>query len=55
MAMEMIDVAHISRKGVSYRTTIPKAVAAVLGLDHGDIIALYNDGGKVVVEKVLRK
>ena len=48
---KIIDVAHISSRGASYRITIPKKVIERLGIDPEDIIAFVEDDG-VKLEKI---
>jgi len=41
----LVDVAHITSRGTSYRITIPKRVVDKLGLGPDDIVAFYEDDG----------
>ena len=48
----LVDVSHISSKGGSMRITIPKKIGALLGLDASDIVAFYEEEGRIVIEKL---
>ncbi len=50
----IIDVTHVStRAGNSYRITLPKKVAEIMGLTVEDNILMFtNDDGKIVLEKL---
>ncbi|MEM0157913.1 MAG: AbrB/MazE/SpoVT family DNA-binding domain-containing protein [Thermoplasmataceae archaeon] len=41
----LLDVAHITSRGTSYRITIPRKVVERLGLGPDDIVAFYDDDG----------
>lgn len=49
---ELIDVAHVSAKGTSYRITVPRKIVAILGLKDEDIVAFYREDGKIVLESL---
>ncbi|MEM0134327.1 MAG: AbrB/MazE/SpoVT family DNA-binding domain-containing protein [Thermoplasmatales archaeon] len=42
---KILDVAHVSKKGTSYRVTIPRKIAERLGLADGDILMFTDDNG----------
>ncbi len=48
----LIDVAHVSAKGTSYRITVPRKIVSELGLKDEDIIAFYRENGRVVLESL---
>lgn len=48
---KLIDVAHISSRGSSFRITLPKRVIHRLDLNEDDIIAFYEDDG-VKIDKI---
>ncbi|MFG1449491.1 MAG: AbrB/MazE/SpoVT family DNA-binding domain-containing protein [Thermoplasmataceae archaeon] len=47
----LIDVAHITSRGTSYRITIPQRVVKKLNLGPEDIVAFYDDDG-VKIDKL---
>ena len=47
---ELIDVAHISKRGASMRLTIPKKVAELIGAKEEKIIGYYRDGERVYIQ-----
>lgn len=49
---ELIDVAHVSAKGTSYRITVPRKIVAALGLRDEDIVAFYKENGRIIVESL---
>lgn len=48
---KLIDVAHISSRGSSFRITLPKRIINRLNLSDEDIIAFYEDDG-VKIDKI---
>ena len=50
--MKVLDVTHISARGSSFRTTLPKKIIKKLGLSEDDIIAFYEDGNRVYIDKL---
>lgn len=48
----LLDVAHISRRGSSLRTTIPKKVQDKLGIREEDIIGFYEEDGRIYLKKM---
>lgn len=48
----LVDVAHVSAKGTSYRITIPRKIVSELGLNDEDIIAFYRENGKIILESL---
>jgi bifunctional DNA-binding transcriptional regulator/antitoxin component of YhaV-PrlF toxin-antitoxin module len=47
---ELIDVAHISKRGASMRLTLPKKVAELIGAKEEKIIGYYRDGERVYIQ-----
>lgn len=47
---ELIDVAHISKRGASMRLTFPKKVAELIGAKEEKIIGYYRDGERVYIQ-----
>ena len=50
--MKVIDVSHISSRGSSFRTTLPREVIAKMGLDKDDIITFVEKEGDIVLRKI---
>lgn len=48
----MIDVAHVSSKGTSYRITAPRKIVSGVGLKDEDIAAFYEENGKIFLESL---
>lgn len=48
----LMDVAHVSSKGTSFRITIPRKVVKMLDLKDQDIIAFYREGSRVIIESL---
>ncbi|MCL5989499.1 MAG: AbrB/MazE/SpoVT family DNA-binding domain-containing protein [Candidatus Thermoplasmatota archaeon] len=42
---KLIDVAHVSARGSSFRITLPKKIVKKLDLKDGDIVGFYDDSG----------
>ncbi len=49
---ELLDVAHVSSKGTSFRITVPRKVVSVLELKDEDIVAFYLEDGKIILESL---
>lgn len=49
---QLIEVSHVSKRGTSLRTTIPKKIQEKLGIKEEDILGFYEDNGKVVMKKM---
>ena len=49
----LIEVTHVSRRGASFRVTLPKHVAEILKISPGDIVGFYTEGGSVSIEKMV--
>jgi AbrB family looped-hinge helix DNA binding protein len=47
---ELIEVTHVSKRGVSLRVTLPKKIAEHLGIQAGSIVGFYKDGNRVYVD-----
>ncbi len=48
----LLEVSHISSKGGSMRITIPKKIGSQLMLDSSDIVAFYEENGKIFIDKL---
>jgi bifunctional DNA-binding transcriptional regulator/antitoxin component of YhaV-PrlF toxin-antitoxin module len=48
----LIEVTHVSRRGVSLRVTLPKKVGEMLHIVPGDIVGFYSDDSRIVIEKM---
>lgn len=48
----LLDVAHVSDKGVSTRITVPKIIRERLELKEEDIVGFYEEDGKVFLKKI---
>ena len=53
MSEVILDVAHVSSKGTSYRMTLPRKIVEMMGVKDDDLIAFYSENGKICI-KVLR-
>ena len=49
---QLLDVSHVSKKGVSMRMTLPKIIREKLELKDGDILGFYEDNGDIVIKKM---
>lgn len=49
---ELIEVSHISKRGSSLRTTIPKKIQEKLNIREEDIIGFYEENGRVFLKKM---
>ena len=49
---QLLEVSHVSRKGVSLRITVPKKAAEAMGLREGDIVGFYEDSGNIILRKM---
>ena len=47
---ELIDIAHISKRGASMRITLPKKVADLIGAKEEKILGYYKDGDRVHIQ-----
>ncbi len=52
MSRELLDISHVSKSGSSLRISLPVKVKDALGIGPNDIIAFYNEDGKIIIEKV---
>jgi len=50
-ATELMAVLAVTRVGRYYRTTIPREVRKILGLNSGDSVEWVLEDGKIVVRK----
>ena len=49
---QLLDVSHVSKRGVSLRATIPKKIQEKLGIRDGDIIGFYEENGNIILRKM---
>lgn len=49
---QLIVVTHVSKRGVSFRITLPKKAAESLNANVSDIIGFYQEDGGVFVKKM---
>ena len=49
---QLLDVAHVSKKGVSMRMTLPRIIRERLKIKDGDILGFYEDHGDIVIRKM---
>ena len=49
---QLIEILHVSKRGASFRITIPKKAAESLNANAGDIIGFYQEDGRVFVKKM---
>ena len=49
---QLLEVSHVSKRGVSLRITIPKKAAEALDLEEGDIVGFYENSGNIVLRKM---
>lgn len=49
---ELLDVAHVSSKGTSFRVTLPRKIVAHLALKDEDIVAFYMEDGRIIIESL---
>ncbi len=49
---KLLDVAHVSDKGISTRITIPKIIRERLELKDGDILGFYEENGQVIIKRM---
>ena len=49
---ELVEVSHISKKGMSLRLSFPRKVAEKIRVSGGDIVGFYSDGERVWLEKM---
>ncbi|MHB1708751.1 MAG: AbrB/MazE/SpoVT family DNA-binding domain-containing protein [Thermoplasmataceae archaeon] len=43
---------HVSKRGVSFRITLPKTVREKLRIGPGDVVGFYEENGKVFLKKM---
>ena len=49
---QLLDVSHVSKKGVSMRMTLPKIIREKLELKDGDILGFYEEAGQIIIKKI---
>ena len=49
---QLLDVAHVSKKGVSMRMTLPRIIRERLKIKDGDILGFYEEDGKIILKKI---
>jgi AbrB family looped-hinge helix DNA binding protein len=49
---QLLDVAHVSKKGVSMRMTLPRIIRERLKIKDGDILGFYEDNGDIIIKKM---
>lgn len=49
---KLVDVSHVSRRGTSFRITVPRNVAEKIGAQEQDIVGFYEEGGRVLLKKM---
>ena len=49
---QLIEVTHASKRGASFRITLPKKTAEALKANACDIIGFYQEDGRVYVKKI---
>ncbi|MCL4358960.1 MAG: AbrB/MazE/SpoVT family DNA-binding domain-containing protein [Thermoplasmataceae archaeon] len=49
----LIEVTHVSKRGASFRVTLPKRVAEILKISPGDIVGFYSEDSNVSIEKMV--
>ena len=49
---QLIDVSHISKRGSSLRTPVPRKVQDKLGIKEEDIIGFYEENGRIYLKKM---
>ena len=49
---QLLEVSHVSRRGVSLRITIPKKAAEELDLKEGEIVGFYEGNGNIILKKM---
>ncbi|MEM0156393.1 MAG: AbrB/MazE/SpoVT family DNA-binding domain-containing protein [Thermoplasmataceae archaeon] len=49
----LIEVTHVSRRGVSLRVTLPKKVGEMLNIVPGDIVGFYSSEKNIIIEKMV--
>lgn len=47
---ELIEVTHVSKRGVSLRVTLPKKASEYLGVQAGSIVGFYKDGNRLYID-----
>ena len=50
--LQLLDVSHVSKKGVSMRMTLPKIIREKLELKDGDILGFYEEAGQIIIKKI---
>jgi bifunctional DNA-binding transcriptional regulator/antitoxin component of YhaV-PrlF toxin-antitoxin module len=49
---QLIEVTHASKRGASFRITLPKKTAEALKANACDIIGFYQEDGRVFMKKM---
>ena len=49
---QLLDVAHVSKRGVSMRMTLPKIIRERLKIKDGDILGFYEENGQVIIKRM---
>ena len=49
---QLLEVSHVSRRGVSLRITVPKKAAEFLGLGEGNIVGFYSVNDEIYIRKM---
>ncbi len=48
---KLLEVAHVSVRGTSFRITLPRKIVQRLNLSEGDIVGFYDDDG-IRIDKI---
>ncbi len=49
---QLLDVAHVSKKGVSMRMTLPRIIRERLKIKDGDILGFYEEAWQIIIKKI---
>lgn len=49
---QLIEVAHVSKRGSSLRISLPKKVQTKLCVKEEDIVGFYEEDGKIFLRKM---
>lgn len=49
---QLVEVAHVSRRGTSLRITVPKKVQEKFGIKEEDILGYYEEDGRMVLKNM---
>lgn len=49
---ELLEVAHVSKRGSSLRISVPKKIQVKLSVFEEDIIGFYEENGKIYLKKM---